>query len=64
MPQLLLALEGRVDFLKKTNPFGGGEDKPKQEFTIAQQRKINEQRSRFALMKIDAANAHKVKKNG
>jgi len=24
MPQLFLALEGKIDFLKKTNPFGGG----------------------------------------
>jgi len=27
MPQLFLALEGKVDFLKKTNPFGAPEKK-------------------------------------
>lgn len=27
MPELFLALEGRVDFLKKTNPFGGTPEK-------------------------------------
>jgi len=27
MPQLFLALEGKVDFLKKTNPFGAPEPK-------------------------------------
>lgn len=29
LPQLFLALEGRVDFLRKTNPFGGGPEKKK-----------------------------------
>ena len=28
MPQLFLALKGKVDFVKKTNPFGSGEEKP------------------------------------
>lgn len=27
MPELFLALEGRVDFLKRTNPFGSAEQK-------------------------------------
>ncbi len=28
MPQLFLALDGRIDFLKKTNPFAAPEKKP------------------------------------
>ena len=27
MPQLFLALDGRIDFLKKTNPFGAAPEK-------------------------------------
>jgi len=29
IPQIELALKGKVDFVIKTNPFGGGEDKSK-----------------------------------
>lgn len=29
MPQLFLALDGRIDFLKKTNPFGSAPEKKK-----------------------------------
>lgn len=29
MPQIFLALEGKYDFVIKTNPFGGGKDKAK-----------------------------------
>lgn len=29
MPQIFLALEGKYDFVVKTNPFGGGKDKAK-----------------------------------
>lgn len=29
IPQIELALEGRFEWVRKTNPFGGGEEKPK-----------------------------------
>lgn len=35
MPQLFLALEGRIDFLKKTNPFGAPDKKPVDPAVIA-----------------------------
>lgn len=30
VPQIELALKGKIDFLIKTNPFGGGDDKGKE----------------------------------
>jgi hypothetical protein len=29
IPMIELSLKGKVDFIKKTNPFGSGEDPPK-----------------------------------
>jgi hypothetical protein len=29
IPRILIALDGRIDCIRQTNPFGGGEDKPK-----------------------------------
>lgn len=36
MPQLFLALEGKVDFVKKTNPFGAPEKKPVDPVVLAE----------------------------
>lgn len=30
IPAIMLALDGKVDFLRKTSPYGGGEDKKQQ----------------------------------
>ena len=55
MPQLFLALEGRVDFVKKTNPFGSGESNKKAGKKPADIEKIAAQRLRFNFMKAEAA---------
>ena len=54
LPQLFLAVEGKVDYVKKTNPFGGGAKK-KAEKSPADIEKINEQRLRFSFLKAEAA---------
>ncbi len=55
MPQIMLALEGKVDFIKKTNPFGGGDSKKSgKKLTNAQQAKLNAQRTELALLKAEA----------
>ena len=48
IPQLMLALEGKIDFAKKTNPFAATE---KDDSAV---RKIEEQRALFHRMKMDA----------
>jgi len=42
MPQLFLALEGKVDFLKKTNPFGVPEKKAADPAVLAEANKAME----------------------
>lgn len=54
MPQLFLALKGKVDFLKKTNPFGAG-DPPKKEMSQA----AKDKQSRLSLVQLEMR-----KKNG
>lgn len=55
MPQLFLALEGKVDFVKKTNPFGSGESKKKAGDKPVDLKKIADQKLRFNFMKAEAA---------
>jgi hypothetical protein len=45
----MLAIDGKADFLKKTNPFG-----PPQKETPTE--KVAKQREQFRLMKMDARN--------
>lgn len=61
IPQIILAIEGKADFARKSNPFGGGEKKKAPALTEAQQRKVAEQRTRFALMKLDAKQRFKAR---
>ncbi|MEM1142725.1 MAG: hypothetical protein AAGI88_09085 [Pseudomonadota bacterium] len=49
IPQLLLAFEGKIDCVTKTNPFGA---KPKRK--PADEDKLKEQRALFNRMKLDA----------
>lgn len=53
IPQIILAYEGKMDFAVKTNPFGAPKKVPPSK---AQERegKIKRQRSRLALMKVEA----------
>ena len=60
LPVIFLALEGKVDFLKKTNPFGGGEKKKQP--TAAQKASLEKQRIDFAFMKAEAKQKHKERK--
>ena len=55
LPQLFLAIEGKVDFVRKTNPFGAGAAKKKAETSPADLKKISVQRLSFNLMKAEAA---------
>jgi hypothetical protein len=65
MPQIFLALEGKVEFIQATNPFGGGDKKKAGKKDERQQAKLNEQRTKFALMKANARiEAQEKKKNG
>ena len=54
IPQIVLAIEGKMDFARMTNPFGG-----KKEKTDEQKAEINKQRTAFQLMKMDARHAKK-----
>lgn len=60
IPQILLAYEGRIDFVVKTNPFGGGSknttpEKPKNT------EKLDALRTQFALAKLDARSEDKFR---
>jgi hypothetical protein len=55
MPQLFLALEGKVDFVKKTNPFGSGGKKKKTDGKPVDEQKLAAQSLSFNLMKAEAA---------
>jgi len=50
IPQILLALEGKADFVSQTNPFGPSKPRKK---TDAE--KIEQQRNLFQRRKMDAA---------
>jgi hypothetical protein len=54
MPQLFLAIEGKVDFVKKTNPFGAGPAKKKAQSAPVDEAKLSAQRLAFNLMKAGA----------
>jgi hypothetical protein len=55
IPQIILAVEGKMDFARMTNPFGA-----KKKQTEEQKAELNKQRSAFQLMKLDAK--HQAKK--
>lgn len=49
VPQLLLALDGKMEFVAKTNPFGAVKKKPTKE----QQAKIQQQRDALNRVRLD-----------
>jgi len=59
-PQIMLALEGKIDFACQTNPFGPSKPRNKSD-----QQKLQEQRNLFVRRKMDAAQRIKdMKANG
>lgn len=59
MPQLFLALEGRIEFIKKTNPFAAPEKKP------VDPKKLHESRALLDELNIKAREKLKrIKGNG
>jgi len=58
IPQIILAMEGKYDFAMKTNPFGA---KPKPKPNKKREAKLEAQRSKFALLRLEAKQHHKDK---
>jgi len=51
VPEIFLALEGKYDFVMKTNPFGAPKDPLKEK---VRQEKLSTQRAAFAMAKAEA----------
>ena len=68
VPQIFLALEGKYDFVIKTNPFGGGKKSDvksaKQEDKTARLAKEKAKALKFDMMMMSARNKAKAKENG
>lgn len=52
VPQILLALDYRVDWARKTNPFGGSEPEPKQPRTPATPAQIKAAFEAYGTVKV------------
>ena len=64
VPQIFLALEGKYDFVLKTNPFGGGKDtaKPLSEDEKAKRLAANKARAtKFDMMMLNARKKNALK---
>lgn len=51
--QISIALEGKIDFTIKTNPFGGGKDKPKGETDEEKKKREMLEKNKALAMKFD-----------
>lgn len=60
MPQLILAIEGKYDFVLNTNPFGS----PKKQLTEEQKNKLEVQRTALAMAKLEAKRKQAEKMKG
>lgn len=58
IPQIILAAEGKMDFMVKTNPFGGA---PQKKQGKKQTVSLNAQREKLALMQMHARDKHRDK---
>lgn len=57
IPQILLAIQGKADFVSQSNPFGS--TKPRQK---TDEQKLQDQRNLFSRLKMDAAERQRTKK--
>ena len=57
IPQILLAIQGKAEFVAQSNPFGSSKPRKKTD-----EQKLQDQRNLFARMRLDAAERQRAKK--
>lgn len=64
MPQIFLAYEGKVDFLVKTNPFGGGKQDEQQESAEEKSAKLAKEQAKALKFDLMMIKARRKQENG